>query len=158
MRDWEARFAPLLTQQLRAKRKGKVGRAWHVDETASKVHKRWHSVDRAIDRAGNRIDVLLSPKRDMDAAKRLFRQALDFAENTPQSVTADGHDSYPRATRETLGEEVRHRCSPYLNTCIKQDHAASHSALIRCAASNARSRPPASVRPSMHNGSTSVSE
>jgi len=37
-------------------------------------------------------------------------------------VTTDGHDSYPRAIRETLGVEVMHRCSPYLNNRIEQDH------------------------------------
>src|SRR5215207_4129711 len=33
VRDWEARFAPLITEKLRAKRKGQAGRSWHVDET-----------------------------------------------------------------------------------------------------------------------------
>ena len=122
VRDWEARFAPLVTDNLRTKRTGKAGRSWHVDETSIKVHKRWHSLYRAIDRDGNLVDSLLSPKRDMDAAKRFFRQALDVAETTPKSVTTDGHDSYPRAIRETLGEEVRHRCRRYLNNCIEQDH------------------------------------
>ena len=27
-----------------------------------------------------------------------------------------------RAIRETLGEEVTHRCNPYLNNRIEQDH------------------------------------
>ena len=122
VRDWEARFAPLLTEQLRAKRTGKAARAWHVDETYIKGHKRWHYLYRAIERDGNLVDSLLSPKRDMEAAKRFFRQALDVAEQTPERVTTDGHDSSPRAIRETLGDEVIHRCSPYLNTCIEQDH------------------------------------
>src|SRR5829696_8179858 len=34
VRDWEERFAPLLAEQIRRKRKGKVGRRWYVDETA----------------------------------------------------------------------------------------------------------------------------
>src|SRR4028119_2049116 len=33
VREWEARFAPLVADKLRAKRKGKVGGSWHVDET-----------------------------------------------------------------------------------------------------------------------------
>ena len=37
-------------------------------------------------------------------------------------MTPDGHDSYPRAIRETLGEDVAHRCNPYLNNRIEQDH------------------------------------
>lgn len=122
VRDWEARFAPLITAQLRAKRKGKAGRSWHVDETYIKVRARWQYLYRAIDRDGNLVDSLLSPKRDMEAAKRFFRKALEIAEQPPEQVTTDGHDAYPRAIRETLGEEVRHRCSPYLNNCIEQDH------------------------------------
>jgi len=30
---WEERLAPLLTAQLKARRRGKAGRIWHVDET-----------------------------------------------------------------------------------------------------------------------------
>ena len=33
VRDWEARFATLLADQVRRKRKGRPGRCWHVDET-----------------------------------------------------------------------------------------------------------------------------
>ncbi len=31
VRDWEARFAPLITKQLRAKRASQAGRSWYVD-------------------------------------------------------------------------------------------------------------------------------
>lgn len=37
VRDWAARFAPLSTAQLRAKRHGQAGRSWYVDETDIKV-------------------------------------------------------------------------------------------------------------------------
>ena len=33
VRDWEARFAPISADELRAKRKGNVGNVWYVDET-----------------------------------------------------------------------------------------------------------------------------
>ncbi len=65
---------------------------------------------------------MLSDQRDMDAAKRCFRAALDVAEQAPAKVTTDGHDAYPRAIRETLGNEVVHRCNPYLNNRLAQDH------------------------------------
>ncbi len=58
----------------------------------------------------------------MDAAKRFLQAALDRAGQVPERVTTDGHDSYPRAIRETLGEEVTHRCNQYLNNRIEQDH------------------------------------
>jgi len=41
---------------------------------------------------------------------------------TPDRVTTDGHDSYPRAIRTTLSEGVRHRDSQYLNNRQEQDH------------------------------------
>ena len=82
----------------------------------------WKYLYRAIDREGNLVDSLLSEHRDMDAAKRFFTAALEVAEQVPERVTTDGHDAYPRAIRETLGEEVTHRCNPYLNNRIEQDH------------------------------------
>ncbi|GAC1559434.1 MAG: hypothetical protein NVS2B7_34000 [Herpetosiphon sp.] len=126
VREWQARFAPLLTNELRSKRKGQVGRSWHADETYIKVRGVWKYLYRAIDRDGNLVDSMLSDKRDMEAGcpqgVRFFRQALDAAGQTPERVTTDGRDSYPRAIRETLGEEVRHRCNQYLNNRIEQDH------------------------------------
>jgi len=38
---WEERLAPLLTARLKTRRRGKVGRTWHVDETCVKVERRW---------------------------------------------------------------------------------------------------------------------
>ena len=60
VREWEERFAPLLTERLRAKRWGKARRSWYVDETCIKVHGRWGYFYRAIDRDGNLADSLLS--------------------------------------------------------------------------------------------------
>jgi putative transposase len=122
VREWEARFAPLVTDNLRAKRTGQAGRAWHVDETYIRVGGVWSYLYRAIDRAGNLVDSMLSDHRDMDAATRFFRGALEIAEQAPQRVTTDGHDAYPRAIRALLGEDVTHRCNRYLNNRIAQDH------------------------------------
>jgi transposase-like protein len=114
--------APLLTDYLRARRRGKAGRRWHADETYVKIQGVWCSLYRAIDADGNLVDSLLSEHRDMDAAKRSFRQAVKVVGHIPEKVTTDGHDAYPRAIRETLGEDVVHRCSRYLNNKIEQDH------------------------------------
>jgi len=84
VRDWEARFAPLLAAQLRAKRRGAAGGKWHADETDSKVSGTWCYRYRAIDRAGNLVDVRLSQTRDMDAAQRFFLQALARAGAAPR--------------------------------------------------------------------------
>ena len=93
VRDWETRFAPLLANKLRAKRKGQGGRSWHTDETYIKVGGVWKYLYRAIDRDGNLIDSMLSEHRDLDAAKRFFNAALEVTEQAPERVTTDGHDS-----------------------------------------------------------------
>ena len=122
VRNWEARFAPLMAERLRAKRRGRGGGSWYADETYVKVHGRWCYLYRAIDREGNLIDARQSETRDLEAAKQFFVQALAVIGKPPQRVTTDGHTAYPRAIRETLGKKVLHRCSPYLNSRLEQDH------------------------------------
>ena len=87
-----------------------------------KVNGRWCYLYRAIDREGNLVDSMLSETRDMDAAQRFFHQAQVVAGRAPERVTTDEHTSYPRAIRETLGEEVEHRSNQYLNNRLEQDH------------------------------------
>ncbi len=122
VRDWEAKLTPALAENLRRRRRGKVGRSWYVDETYLKVHGRWVYLYRAIDRSGALVDVMLSETRDMAAAKAFFRSAKTVTGMTPVRVTTDGHDSYPRAIRTTLGADVWHRDSQYLNNRLEQDH------------------------------------
>jgi putative transposase len=122
VRDWEARFAPLITEQLRTRRRGTAGRSWYVDETYIKVNGKWCYLYRAIDRDGNLVDSMLSRHRDLGAAKKFFAQAREVVSDKPTRVTTDGHDAYPRAIRKMLGRKVEHRTSRYLNNRIEQDH------------------------------------
>src|SRR3954447_5441678 len=122
VRAWEAKLTPALAEDLRRRRRGKVGRSWHVDETYLKVHGRWCYLYRAIDRKRTRVGVLYSERRDMAAAQAFFRSARAVTGITPDRVTTDGHDSYPRAIRTELGKGVRHRTSRYLNNRLEQDH------------------------------------
>src|ERR1700731_1575101 len=108
------------------KRRHGTGRSsdqsWYVDETYLKVHGKWCYLYRAIDQDGKLVDSMLSEKRDMEAAKRFFRQAVDVVGHIPDQVTTDGHSSYPRAIRETMGSDVLHRKNKYLNNRLEQDH------------------------------------
>src|SRR5271154_7575378 len=103
VRDWEAKLTPTLIDNLRRRRTGRIGKSWYVDETYIKVNGRWCYLYRAIDRSGALVDVRLSEKRDMAAAKAVFRSAIAVTGVTPAQVTTDGHDSYPRAIRSQLG-------------------------------------------------------
>jgi putative transposase len=122
VRDWEARFAPLVAARLHAKRRGRAGARRHADETYRRVNGRWCYLHRAIDREGSLVEALLNEKRDMDAAQRFFAQAPDLAGHAPAQVTTDGPAAYPRAIRETLGPEVERRASRCRNNRIEQDH------------------------------------
>src|SRR6201981_448143 len=122
VRDWEAKLTPGLAEGLRRRRRGRIGKSWYVDETYIKVHGHWRYLYRAIDRNGALVDVMFSEHRDMAAAKAFFRSAKAVTGVTPDRVTTDGHDAYPRAIRTELGRHVRHRTSRYLNNRLEQDH------------------------------------
>jgi transposase-like protein len=52
------------------------------------------------------VDVTFSEHRDLAAAQAFFQSAKTVTDVTPDRVTTDGHDSYPRAIRTKLGEGV----------------------------------------------------
>ena len=125
VREWEAKLTPILSEELRQRRRGKGGtgrRSWFVDETCLKVRGRWCYLYRAIDRNGDLVDTMLSEHRDTAAAQAFFRSTKAATGLTPDRVTTDGHGSYPRAICTTLGRRVAHRTSRYKNNGPEQDH------------------------------------
>jgi transposase-like protein len=81
-----------------------------------------------VDSGGDTIDFMLSPKRDLTAAKMFLRLALsETGGMRPRVVNVDGHRAYARAIAELkqsgdLGRHCRCRISPYLNNIVEQDH------------------------------------
>ncbi len=124
VRNWEFRFAPLLSERLRAKHRGQAGRSWYLDETYVKVSGCWRYLYRAIDRDGNLLDSMLSEQRDRAAARRFLRRLVEIAMRKPLRLTTDQHPAYGKAIRWILGRQVLHRQSQYLNNRIEQDHRA----------------------------------
>ena len=122
IRVWEFRFAPLVSENLRAKRRGKAGRSWYLDETYIKVGGRWRYLYRAIDRDGNLLDSVLSEHRDKHAARRFLRRLLDNAGQKPLRMTTDKHPAYTKAIRWIVGRKVLHRQNQYLNNRMEQNH------------------------------------
>jgi putative transposase len=119
VREWESRLAPLLGETLRKRRHGAVGPSWYVDETYVKVQGQWSYLDRAIDRDGNLVDARLSDTRDLAAAEAFFRSAWTVTGESPDRITTDGHDAYPRAIRNVFGNRVMHRTNRYLNNHLE---------------------------------------
>jgi putative transposase len=122
VRTWESQLTPLLSETLRKRRHGAVGQSWYVDETYVKVQGRWCYLYRAIDRDGHLVDARLSDTRDLAAAEAFFRSAQTVTGVTPDRITTDGHDAYPRAIHNVFGDQVMHRTNRYLNNHLEQDH------------------------------------
>ena len=122
IRIWEFRFAPLVSENLRAKRRGMAGHSWYLDETYIKVSGRWRYLYRAIDREGNLLDSMLSEHRDKHAARRFLRRLLDGAGRKPLRMTTDKHPAYTKTIRWIIGRKVLHRQNQYLNNRMEQSH------------------------------------
>jgi putative transposase len=122
VRDWEAKLTPTLAEKPASATQRQDWPSWYTDETYIRVPGRWRYLYRAIDRDGALVDVMLSEHRDLAAARAFFRSAKAATGVTPDRVTTDGHDAYPRAIRTELGKQVRHRTSRYLNNRLEQDH------------------------------------
>ena len=122
VRDWEERFLPHFTDQIRTKRKGKVGKIWSVDETYVRVKGAWCYLYRGIDENGNLVDVRLSKTRDMAGTKAFFAEAFGLHEEAPEKVATDGLASYPRAIEEELGKETKHEVRPCTANPVEQSH------------------------------------
>jgi transposase-like protein len=117
---WVLRFTPLLADAARPCRHA-VGDRWQVDETYVKVAGQWRYVYRAIDQFGQVIDVFVSPRRDVRAARRFFQQAIGATKVTPAEVTTDQAPVYP-GVLEALLPAAWHHTDQYANNGIECDH------------------------------------
>src|ERR1700722_646084 len=95
VRDWEAKLTPTLAENLRRRRRGRVGPSWYIDETYIRMRGRWRYLYRAIDRDGALVDVRLSEHRELAAARAFFRSAKAVTGVTPDRVATGGYDAYP---------------------------------------------------------------
>jgi transposase-like protein len=79
-------------------------------------------VYRAVDQDGQVIDVLVSRRRDADAARRFFRRALATLKVTPSEVVTDAAAVYPGVLDEVI-PQAWHHVERYANNRIEADHS-----------------------------------
>ena len=114
---WVQRFTPLLIDAARPCRHAVSGR-WFVDETYLRVAGRWRYVYRAVDQHRQVIDVYVSARRDIAAARRFFRTAL-AAHGEPDEVVTDLAQALETVIEELIGDAFHNtgRCDRRLAMC-----------------------------------------
>jgi putative transposase len=98
-----------------------------------KVRGQWMYLDHAVDSVGDTVEFFFSKSRDLPAAKRFFRKALQ-RHGRPHHVVIDGSQTNREAivsgdatrrlqnrSRRQL-EPITNRSSKYLNNRTEQDH------------------------------------
>ncbi len=118
---WVQRFTPLLADAARFCRHS-PGDRWFVDETYVKVNGVWRYVYRAVDQYGQVIDVLVSDRRDADAARKFFRRVLSTLKVTPTEVVTDAAAIYPTVLDELIPSGWHH-VEQHANNPIEADHS-----------------------------------
>ena len=116
------KLAPRVSGALRQRHHGPIGNRWYVDETYIRMQGHRCYLYRAIDRDGHLIDARLSDTRDLVAAEAFLRSAWTATEVTPDRITTDGHDAYPRAIRNVFGHQVTPPTNRYLNNHLERHH------------------------------------
>jgi transposase-like protein len=113
------RFTPELIEAAKPCRHA-PGDRWFADETYLKIAGKWTYLYRAVDQHGQVIDVLLSVRRDLAAARLFFTRALR-AGTVPVEVTTDRAPVYPRVLDELVLPAL-HTVEQYANNPVEADH------------------------------------
>jgi len=120
---WVFKFAPLVEQQFR-KRKKTVGKRWRLDETYIKVKGQWRYLYRAVDKEGNTVDFLLTKRRQRISAQRFLIKAIDN-NIKPELINIDKSGSNTAAIKlynRRNYSNIKIRQCKYLNNIVEQDH------------------------------------
>lgn len=122
---WVLKYVPLLEQDFRT-RKHLVGLSWRLDETYVRVRGDWKYLYRAVDKAGARVDFLLTAKRNRKVALRFLRKAIGH-HGAPEKITIDKSGANTAAIESHNAEheaDIEIRQVKYLNNIVEQDHRA----------------------------------
>ena len=120
---WAIKVLPVMAAIFR-KRKRPVGASWRMDETYIKVAGKWKYLYRAVDRAGDTVDFLLTAKRDKAAARRFLERAINL-HGVPEKITIDKSGANTAAIESVKTDacvDILMRQNKYLNNIVEQDH------------------------------------
>ncbi|QGK73185.1 IS6 family transposase [Flavobacterium sp. SLB02] len=120
---WVYKFTPFIESEMK-KRKVKVGTSWRMDETYIKVKGIWCYLYRAVDKLGNRVDFLLTRKRQRMSAQLFLIKAI--SNNYKPRVINIDKSGYNTAAIKVYNKrsfsKIKIRQCKYLNNIVEQDH------------------------------------
>ena len=130
---WVFKFTPIFEANFRT-RKQNVGGRWSppapwlrrvkMDETYVKVKGQWMYLYRAVDKAGNTIDFLLSPNRKRRSAHAFLIKAIN-QNGIPSLIHIDKsgtNKSGIKVYNKRNWTKIKCRQCKYLNNIVEQDH------------------------------------
>ena len=103
-----------------------MGGSWRIDETYARTKGQRKDLYRAVDKAGNTVDFLLTAKRYRKAALRFLYKATG-QHGTPAKITIDQSGANTAAIESDNAAhdtEVEIRQVKYLNNVVEQNHRA----------------------------------
>ena len=112
---WVQQFTPLLIEAAKPCRHA-VGNRWFVDETYVKVAGKWRYVYRAVDQHGQVIDIYVSKRRNIPAARRFFTKALT-AHGEPVEVVTDLAQALETVIEEQIPDAFHKHRAVFEQSC-----------------------------------------
>src|SRR3954469_24192998 len=121
IRRWVLSFGPAIARRLRASRPKPHGR-WHLNEVFVQIGGKQMYLWRAVDAAGEVLDVLVQPKRDRCAAQKLMRRLLKKQGMAPETWVTDKCPAYGAALREMKLSRAPHVQRKRANNRAESSH------------------------------------
>ena len=120
IRQWRGKFGPDYARRSK-RRQGRLGDTWFLDEVFVTINGQRRYLWRAVDQAGDLIDLLVQPRRDGRAARRFFRKLLKSQRQEPVWLVTDKLGSYRVAHRDVM-PLVTHDTRQYANNRAEVSH------------------------------------
>ena len=121
IRRWVITFGPAIARRLRARRPKPHGR-WHLDEMCVRIGGKQMYLWRAVDAEGEVLDILVQPKRDTKAARKLMRKLLKRQGMAPDEWVTDKNPAYGAALRALRLTSARHTRGKQANNRAESSH------------------------------------
>jgi len=124
VRYWWNRFGPIFAKEIRKKRIHPAANysnwRWHLDEVFVKINYELHYLWRAVDHAGEVLEVFVTKRRNRRAAL-IFLKKIMRRYGRPQVIVTDRLRSY-RAAMKVIGNQAIQELGRWKNNRCENSH------------------------------------